>query len=197
MSGTDATQRSQQARTATQSRGTSLPLGGASCNPQPLPAVRSAQACLPVVAQSRFRSWPLVLLRALGLSEQRCPEALRGKVLIPRQDMAVGVERDADLRMSDPLRHERHRHTITQEPRRVRVAQVMDPDLLHTGPLHDDLEALQDVVRVEDAPVACTEHEVVVLPECRALAVERLPVLVYAQSRGRGTVNVNCVSGRL
>lgn len=60
-----------------------------------------------------------------ALAEQCRPNARHGEMLGVRQDVAVGVQRDADLRVPQPLADQRQRHPVQQQERRVAVPEIM------------------------------------------------------------------------
>ena len=99
-------------------------------------------------------------------------------MLESRQDVRIRVQRNRNLRVSRPLRYERHGHAFQQEKGGARVLEVMYADRRHASPLHNGLEVPQDVSWIQDMPIARAEHQIVVLPERCALAAERLSVLV-------------------
>ena len=72
--------------------------------------------------------------------------------------MAVGVERQADLGMAEPLLDHLGVDALREQQRHAGVAQVVEADVRQTGPREDRLEHLADEVTIAEKPaVAVTE----------------------------------------
>src|SRR5947207_1954416 len=62
---------------------------------------------LPTVRFGRRMVVPIdALLRLVGVSEDDRRELVRGCLVQTRDDVAVGVERDGDVRVAEPLAHD-------------------------------------------------------------------------------------------
>nr|WP_146146214.1 hypothetical protein [Geodermatophilus tzadiensis] len=92
--------------------------------------------------------------------------------------VAVGVDRDADRRVPQHLRHDRHRDAGGEHQRRGAVAQVVQPDLAQARGLGQGDEAAGDVLRPQRGTVLPGEHQVM-----RLVGVApALPIEVLAES---------------
>ena len=109
--------------------------------------------------------------RTLALEQGRDP---RCRVLLHRGDcVAVGVERDRDRCVPEPLLDDLRMHAGLERERRVGVPQVVQPDLRQPGVAHVVVERSRERPRLDRRPVLAAEDEIVRL--IRFAPVEPLP----------------------
>ena len=100
------------------------------------------------------------LLRLLGVSEDDRRELVRSCLVQPRDDVAVGVEGDRDVRVAEPLRDDLGVDASAERERRRRVSQVVQPDLRQLGSTDRVAERLADVLRLEGSTIDLREHQI-------------------------------------
>src|SRR5215210_7824655 len=85
-------------------------------------------------------------------------EALDSLAPQPWQDMAVGVERDADLALPQPLLHHLQVHPLPEHPRRVGVPQVVEADVRQVGRSWGPVSAIARRVSVDPCHTRLAER---------------------------------------
>src|SRR4051812_3664951 len=113
----------------------------------------------------------------LGSLEQLIERS--GSLLLHRgKDVAVGIERDPDARVPETLRDDLRMHAFREHQRRVRVTQVVEPNMGESRLLDLPVPTGGKRVRVHRAPVTSIDHEPLIAP----ILPERLtsPALIFA-----------------
>ena len=116
------------------------------------------------------------------VAPQRLVDAVRRFTGYLRSHVAIGVERDADLRMSQDLHDHSGRHTLGEQDAGGGVPEIMDADLPKVS-LADQLAERPVVVAgMNGRPVPGGEDESGVRPRVGIPALHSLALLVLVQS---------------
>ena len=100
------------------------------------------------------------LLRLLDIAEDDRRELIGRCFVQARDDVAVGVERDRDVRVAKPLAHDLRMDAGAERERGRGVPQIVQSDDRQTEPAQHVAEGLGDVLRVQGPTIRLGEHEV-------------------------------------
>jgi len=102
--------------------------------------------------------------RCFRLAAEQLFHLLRRIAVAAFEEVAVGVHRQLDRRVAEPLRDLLRMHTLIDEKRRVGVTKIVESQLRQAVRLADHLEAAQDVPLLERRSGMGRKHQTVLLP---------------------------------
>lgn len=101
--------------------------------------------------------WVSAAQISLRYVRDRCGEDICGILLHLRQDMAVGLQGQCDVGVSEALADDLGMHTVLHQERGMGMAQAMERDARHAGRL-DQFDEAMDVVVVQGLLISLGTH---------------------------------------